>query len=486
MTGPADLMILLPEIALAVYAMAALMVGVWTTKDGLTPILTWATAGAFLLVAFWIGIQPAGARTAFMGLVVDDAFARFAKVTILLSAAAVLVMSQDYMVRSGLGRFEYPVLIALAVVGMMLMVSAADLMALYMGLELMSLSLYVVAALRRDSVRSTEAGLKYFVLGALSSGILLYGASLTYGYAGTTAFAGILSTLADGAPIGLLFGLVFMLAGLAFKVSAAPFHMWTPDVYEGAPTPVTAFFATAPKVAAMALMARLAFDAFGAIPGDWGQVVAALAVVSMFLGAIAAIGQRDIKRLMAYSSIAHMGFALMGLAAAASGDARVAAYGVQATLIYMAIYVAMNIGTFAFVLSMEREGRPVTDIAGLNRFAAKEPGKALALLLLMFSLAGVPPMLGFFGKFMVLKAAVDAGMAWLAVAGVIASVIGVFYYLRIVYFMYFGREAETVDSRMDPAQWAMLTASAIVMLAGIVNLFGIEPLAAMAAESLVR
>ncbi|MFN6976932.1 MAG: NADH-quinone oxidoreductase subunit N, partial [Gemmobacter sp.] len=228
------------------------------------------------------------------------------------------------------------------------------------------------------------------------------------------------------------------------------------------------------------------FDAFGAIPGDWGQVIAALSVASMFLGAIAAIGQRDIKRLMAYSSIAHMGFALLGLAAAASGDSRVAAYGVQATLIYMAIYVAMNIGTFAFILSMERDGRPVTDIASLNQFAAKEPGKALALLLLMFSLAGVPPLLGFFGKYMVLKAAVDGGMAWLAVAGAVASVIGAFYYLRIVYFMYFGKETAPLDSRMAPAQWLLMAASAIAMLAGIVNLFGIEPLAAMAAEALVR
>ena len=292
---------------------------------------------------------------------------------------------------------------ALSVVGMMMMVSAGDLMSLYMGLELQSLALYVIAAIRRDSAKSTEAGLKYFVLGALSSGLLLYGASLVYGFAGTTLFSGILSTLRDGVPLGLLFGLVFMLAGLAFKVSAAPFHMWTPDVYEGAPTPVTAFFATAPKVAAMALFARLVQDAFGAIPGDWGQVLAALAVASMFLGAVAAIGQRDIKRLMAYSSIAHMGFALMGLA---SGTAE----GVQAMLIYMAIYVTMNVGTFAFILSMQKDGRPVTDDRQPEHvFEDASRCKALAMLVLMFSLAGVPPMVGFFGKFYVLKAAVDAG-----------------------------------------------------------------------------
>jgi NADH-quinone oxidoreductase subunit N len=476
---PQDFSTVLPEVVLAVYAMAALMFGVYTTKDKAAPLISWATAGLFLAMALWIGLGGEGERTAFGGMFVDDAFARFAKVTILLSAAAVLIMSQDYMIRRDLLRFEYPILLTLSIVGMMMMVSAGDLMSLYLGLELQSLALYVIAAIRRDSVKSTEAGLKYFVLGALSSGILLYGASLTYGYAGTTQFAGILSTLEEGAPLGLLFGLVFMLAGLAFKVSAAPFHMWTPDVYEGAPTPVTAFLATAPKVAAMALLARLVHDAFGGIPGDWTQVLAALAVVSMFLGAVAAIGQRDIKRLMAYSSIAHMGYALVGLA---SGTAE----GVQAMLIYMAIYVTMNVGTFAFILSMEKDGRPVTSIDSLNSFAKKEPLKALAMLVLMFSLAGVPPMVGFFGKFYVLKAAVDADMAWLALSGAVASVIGAYYYLRIVFYMYFGKESEGMESRMAPAQWAMLVAVAVIMVVGIVNLFGIEPAAAIAAESLVR
>ncbi|MGL4236980.1 NADH-quinone oxidoreductase subunit NuoN [Tabrizicola sp.] len=475
----ADFQTLLPEIVLAGYAMAALMVAVYTTKDKLAPTLVWATAGLFVVLAFYVGVSGTGERLVFNGLFIDDPFARFAKVTILVSAAAVLVMSQDYMTRRDLLRFEYPILVTLAVVGMMVMVSSADLITLYMGLELQSLSLYVVAAMRRDSARSSEAGLKYFVLGALSSGLLLYGTSLVYGYAGTTQFAGILTTVQDGAPIGLLFGLVFMLAGLAFKVSAAPFHMWTPDVYEGSPTPVTAFFATAPKVAAMALIARLVQDAFGGVPAQWGQVLAALAVASMFLGAVAAIGQRDIKRLMAYSSIAHMGYALIGLAVGT-------AYGVQATLIYMAIYVTMNVGTFAFILSMERDGRPVSDIAGLNQFAKKEPLKALAMLVLLFSLAGVPPMVGFFGKFYVLKAAVDAGMVWLAVAGAVASVIGAFYYLRIVFFMYFGAEQEPVDSRMAPVQWGMLVGVAAIMILGIVNLFGIEAPAAFAAEALVR
>jgi NADH-quinone oxidoreductase subunit N len=475
----ADFNTVLPEVILALFAMAALIGAVYTGKDKLASTITWATAGMFLALALWIGLAVTGERAAFGGMFIDDPFARFAKITILVSSAAVLTMSEAYMARRGLLRFEFPILVTLAVLGMCMMVSAGDLMALYMGLELQSLALYVVAALRRDSIKSTEAGLKYFVLGALSSGLLLYGASLVYGYAGTTLFSGILSTLGGELPLGLLIGLVFMLAGLAFKISAAPFHMWTPDVYEGSPTPVTAFFATAPKVAAMALIARLAQDAFGAIPGQWGQVLAALAAVSMFLGAVAAIGQRDIKRLMAYSSIAHMGYALIGLS---TGTAE----GVQAMLIYMAIYVTMNVGTFAFILSMEREGRPVTDIAGLNMFSRTEPLKALALLVLMFSLAGVPPMVGFFGKFYVLKAAVDAGMVWLAVAGAVASVIGAFYYLRIVFYMYFGSPTEPVESRMVPVQWALMVAVAGIMLLGVVNLFGIEPVAKVAAEALVR
>jgi len=477
---PADLTIALPEILLAVYAMAALMFGAFGGKDRTAPLLMWVTAGVFVVLAIWIAAQPSQTDRAFGGMFIDDAFARFSKIVILAAAAAVLLMGQDFMARRQILRFEYPVLVTLAVLGMMMMVSAGDLMALYMGLELQSLSLYVIATMRRDSPKSTEAGLKYFILGALASGLLLYGASLVYGFAGTTLFAGILTTVVEGEmSLGLLFGLVFLLAGLAFKVSAVPFHMWTPDVYEGAPTPVTAFFATAPKVAAMALLARLLHEAFGTAPGDWGQIIAFLAVASMFLGAIAAIGQRDIKRLMAYSSISHMGFALVGLAAGT-------AEGVQAMLVYMAIYVTMNIGVFAFILSMERDGRPVTDIASLNMYAKREPTKALAMLVLMFSLAGVPPLVGFFGKFYVLWAAVGAGMTWLAVAGVIASVIGAFYYLRIIYYMYFGEEVEGLDGTMPPLQLGLLLASAVIMVVGVANLFGIEGFARVAAETLVR
>ena len=477
----ADLNIILPEILLALFAIFALLGGVYTGKDGVASTLVWLTSAAMVALAAWIGLTGEGTNVAFNGMFSDDGFSRFAKVVILLSTAAVLLMGEGYMSKRGLLRFEYPILVALSVVGMMMMVSAGDLMALYMGLELQSLALYVVASLRRDSARSTEAGLKYFVLGALSSGILLYGASLIYGYAGTTLFSGIIETAVHGdVSVGLLFGLIFVISGMAFKVSAVPFHMWTPDVYEGAPTPITAFFATAPKVAAMGLFTRVMHDAFGNAVPDWQQVVALISLLSMFLGAVAAIGQTNIKRLMAYSSIAHMGYALMGLAA---GNA----LGVEAMLIYMTIYVAMNIGTFAFILSMEKDGQPVTEISSLNMYATAQPGRAFAMLILLFSLAGVPPMLGFFGKLYVLRAAYDADLAWLAIAGVIASVIGAFYYLRIVFFMYFGEEqAEGLDANKSTILLGFLMASAAVMVFGIINMFGVETAATAAAAALVN
>jgi NADH-quinone oxidoreductase subunit N len=473
-----NLNVVAPEVVLALAAMAGLMWGAYARREVGSSLL-WGSVVLLVAVGLWVGFQPEGTRTAFDGTFVSDGFARFSKVLILFGAAATLALSHAYLVKAELMKFEYPVLILLATVGMMTMVSAQDLIVLYLGLELQSLALYVVAAFRRDSLRSTEAGLKYFVLGSLSSGLLLYGASLSYGYSGTTAFAGIAQAGGDGPlPIGLVFGLVFLSAGIAFKVSAAPFHMWTPDVYEGSPTPVTAFFATAPKVAAAAMFARVLFDAFGGAVSDWQQILALLAVASMFLGAVAAIGQRNIKRLMAYSSISHMGFALMGLAAGTQ-------QGAQSLLIYLAIYVTMNVGTFAFILNMERDGKPVTDIAALGNYSRVEPTRAAALAVLMFSLAGVPPLVGFFGKFYVLLAAVEAGLVWLAVAGVIASVIGAFYYLRIVYLMYFGEAAEPMDGRMPALHWALLGVCSLAMVLGIVNLFGVETLAASAAATLV-
>lgn len=474
------LTIIFSEIALIVYVLGALMYAVYTKKDELTSKLIWLTSAVMVALGGLIVFFGSGESTAFNGAFIDDEFARYGKVIILWSSAIILILSRDYLTKNLLLKFEYPILVAISVVGMMMMVSAGDLLSLYMGIELQALSLYVIAAFNRDSVRSTEAGLKYFVLGALSSGLLLYGVSLIYGFSGTTKFSDIALALGQGpTPLGLLVGLVFLISGLAFKISAAPFHMWTPDVYEGAPTPVTAFFATAPKVAAMILFTRIVFDAFGEIITDWQQIVSFLAVASMFLGSIAAIGQKDIKRLMAYSSIAHMGFALVGLA---SGSLA----GIQSLLIYIAIYVVMNIGTFAFILSMEREGKSINNITALNMYSKIEPLRALALMILMFSLAGIPPMLGFFGKFYVLKAAVDAGMAWLAIMGVIASVIGAFYYLRIIYLMYFGEETEKLDGSMSTFGWMTLMVSAIVMIVGVVNLFGIERIALSAASTLLN
>jgi len=476
----ADLSTVLPEVLLAVFAMLSLLWGVYFGKDAQARPILWTSVAVLVALALFIGFQEPGTREAFDRMFINDGFSRFAKVVILLGAAIMLALSEEYLTRNHLMKFEFPILIVLAVLGMMMMVSAGDLMALYMGLELQSLSLYVVASFRRDSLRSTEAGLKYFVLGALSSGLLLYGASLTYGYAGTTTFAGITAVLeSEDMSLGLLFGIVFMCCGLAFKISAAPFHMWTPDVYEGSPTPVTGFFATAPKVAAMALFARLLHDGFGAAVSDWQQILAFLALVSMFLGAIAAIGQRNIKRLMAYSSIGHMGFALMGLSAGT-------VEGVQAMLIYMAIYVAMNIGVFAFILNMQKDGRPVMDIGALGLYSRVEPARAAMLAVLMFSLAGVPPLVGFFGKFYVLMAAVNAGLTWLAIAGVIASVIGAFYYLRIIYLMYFGEPTDALDGKMPLVHFAALSASAFVMVFGVINLFGVEDIAAAAAATLLQ
>ena len=476
-----DLNSILPEIILSVFAMLSLLIGVYGGQDKRTANITFVTAGLMVITGIWMLFDGSPSETAFNKMFIDDAFSRFAKALVLLSSAAVLVMSLGYMLRHNLGRFEYPILIIFSVVGMMFMVSANDLMILYLGLELQSLALYVVASMRRESLKSTEAGMKYFVLGALSSGLLLYGASLVYGYSGSTNFQSIVTSLdSSSRSLGFMFGMILVVAGLAFKISAVPFHMWTPDVYEGAPTPITAFLSTAPKIAAMALFARVVHDAFFVMIAEWQQIVALMSVLSMFVGAIAAIGQTNIKRLMAYSSIAHMGYALIGLA---SGTV----FGLQAMLVYMAIYVTMNVGTFAFILSMEKDGQPVTDIYSLNQLGVKQPGRALAMLVLLFSLAGVPPLVGFFGKLYVLRAAYDAGLIWLAVLGVLASVIGAYYYLRLIYLMYFGdNQDESLDVMKSPILSGFAATAAVVMVVGTINLFGIEAAAGLAASSLVN
>ena len=423
------LMPILPELVLALGALVLLMIGAAGGErnsgfvNGLA-ILVLVGAGGVLLAL------PAGRYTMFGGSFVLDDYARFLKILALVGSAGALLLSMDYLKIEKQQKFEYGTLFLLSTLGMMLLISAADLIALYLGLELMSLALYVVAAFNRDSAKSTEAGLKYFVLGALSSGMLLYGASLVYGFTGTISFAGIAKATHAGASIGLVFGLVFMFVGFCFKISAVPFHMWTPDVYEGAPTPVTAFFASAPKVAGIAIFVRASMMAFPGIAHEWQQILTFVSIASMALGAFAAIGQHNIKRLLAYSSIGHMGYALVGLDADSM-------QGVQSVLIYMSVYVSMTLGVFAVVVAMRRDGKSVeeiTDLAGLSR---THPTMAFFLAALLFSLAGIPPLAGFFAKFYVFLAAINAGLYALAVIGVLTSVVGAYYYLAIVKTMYF-------------------------------------------------
>ncbi|MBB4286596.1 NADH-quinone oxidoreductase subunit NuoN [Roseospira goensis] len=446
----------LPELVLALLAIALLMYGVFARTDR-TTACTWAAVYGLGLAGILLFLEAGSRVEGFYGQFVADDFTRFAKLLIVAAAAVVLLMARRWMETEGIQRFEFPVLMLLSVIGMMLMVSANDLIGMYLGLELQSLALYVMATIQRDNVRATEAGLKYFVLGALASGILLYGASLVYGFAGTTSFTGIQTAVADGeAPMGVVIGLVFVVCGLAFKVSAAPFHMWTPDVYEGAPTPVTALFAVAPKVAALALFLRVAMEPFGALTAEWQQVVAIIAVLSMIVGGFAAIAQENIKRLMAYSSIGHMGYALVGLAAGS-------AEGVRGVLIYLAIYLFMNLGTFAIILAMRQQNRPVEGIKDLAGLGRTRPVMALSMGVFMFSMAGIPPLAGFFAKFYVFMAAVEAGLVWLAVIGVLTSVVSAFYYLRIVKVMYFDEPLESLDPIASPTLRVVMGASALVV-----------------------
>ena len=428
-----SLLPLAPELVLGIGAMLLLMLGAYRDERivrvvDVAAILLLVAAGAIVC------LLPAGKLTSFDGSFVVDNFARFLKVLAAIGSVAAVAMSIDFAKQERQQRFEYSVLIVLSTLGMFMLISAADLIALYLGLELMSLPLYVVAASHRDNLRSTEAGLKYFVLGALSSGMLLYGASLVYGFTGTVSFSGIAQAASHGG-IGLIFGLVFLFAGFCFKVSAVPFHMWTPDVYEGAPTPVTAFFAAAPKVAGMAMFVRATVVAFPGITSQWQQIVVFVAIASMLLGSFAAIGQRNIKRLMAYSSIGHMGFALVGLAAGTPE-------GVQGVLVYMAIYITMTLGIFAVILSMRRSTGMVESIDQLAGLSRTNPTMAFFLAMLLFSMAGVPPLAGFFAKLFVFLAAIKAGLYVLAVIGVLASVVGAYYYLAIVKVMYFDDAAE--------------------------------------------
>jgi NADH-quinone oxidoreductase subunit N len=453
-----DFLPAMPEIALAIAAMVLLLIGVFR-GEGSTRLVSW------LAVLVLVGILVLAARfdidrrTGFYGMFVTDPFALFMKALVLIGSAVSIVMAMRYNEEHQIARFEFPVLILLATTGMMVMVSANDLITLYLGLELQSLALYVVASFDRDSVRSSESGLKYFVLGALSSGMLLYGASMVYGFAGTTSFAALAQMVtASGTPsIGLIIGVVFVTVGLAFKVSAVPFHMWVPDVYEGAPTPVTAFFAVAPKMAAIALFMRFMIEPFGAMLAQWQQVIVFLSVASMILGSVAAIAQTSIKRLMAYSSIGHIGYALIGLAVATPS-------GIRGVLVYMAIYLFMNVGTFAVILCMKQQGKMlegINDLAGLSR---TQPGLALALAIFMFAMAGIPPTAGFFSKLYIFLAAIDAHLNGLAIIGVVTSVVGAFYYLRIVKVMYFDEPVGAFDHPIAVELKAVLVVAAVVTM----------------------
>ncbi len=448
-----------PEIVLAIGAMALLMLGAFRDEDGRSSEAPgWLAILILAAAAYLVAQQGPETERLFAGAFIVDGFGRFMKLLILGGSAASILLSFEYLKQKRMQRFEFPVLVLLAAVGMMMMVSASDLIALYLGLELQSLSLYVLAAIRRDDTRSSEAGLKYFVLGALSSGMLLYGASLLYGTTGATGFTEIAAAVArEGAGnLGLTVGLVFLLVGLAFKVSAVPFHMWTPDVYEGAPTPVTAFFAAAPKLAAMALLTRVVAGAFGGAADQWRQIIIFLSIASMLLGAFAAIGQTNIKRLMAYSSIGHVGYALVGLAA--GGE-----QGLEALLVYLAIYLVMTLGTFACILAMRRGDGTVEDISSLSGLAETNLPLAFVLAMLLFSLAGVPPLAGFFAKFYVFAAAIKAGLYPLAVIGVLASVVAAFYYLRIVKVMFFDAPAPAFQAVEPYTRFVMVLAGVFVL-----------------------
>ncbi|HVB89359.1 MAG TPA: NADH-quinone oxidoreductase subunit NuoN [Beijerinckiaceae bacterium] len=446
----------LPEIILAAGALVLILIGAFAGERA-SGLVTWIAALALALALLSTFGGGASRTVLWSGALVDDAFARFMQMLALIGALASLIMAQDYLARERIDQFEFPILILLSTTGMMILISANNLIALYLGFELMSLALYVIAAFRRDDMRASEAGLKYFVLGALTSGMLLYGASLLYGFAGTVSLAGIAAAVHGHASIGVIFGLVFLMAGLAFKMSLAPFHMWTPDVYEGAPTPVTAFFAVAPKTAAVAITVRVVLTAFPGAVTEWRQIIVFISILSMAIGSFAAIGQSNIKRLLAYSSIGHMGFAMVGLAAGT-------AQGASGVLMYMTIYIAMTLGTFAGVLRMRVGGRYVEKISDLSGLARTSPVMALFLAIMMFSLAGIPPLAGFFAKWYVFNAAIQAHLYGLAVIGVLTSAVACFYYIRIVKIMYFDEAAPGFDAAAPGVDLVFVLSSLAVLV----------------------
>lgn len=467
MFDTASLALTAPELILSIGGTILMLVAAFA-GDTSTRFVTWASVLLFGAAGLSLTGVAGSGGSAFNGLYTADAFGAFAKVLVYLAAAVSILVAPRWFEREDRLRAEYPVLILLSAVGMGMMASATNLLSLYVGLELQSLAAYVLASFMRRDTRSAEAGLKYFVLGALASGILLYGMSLLYGFSGTTDYAGVAKALGDGVSLGELFGIVFLLSGMAFKVSAVPFHMWTPDVYEGAPTPVTAFFASAPKVAAIAMLVRVSIAGMGTATHDWQQIIIFMALASIVLGAAGAIGQSNIKRLLAYSSINNVGFALIGLAAGTEA-------GVAAIMSYMAIYVVMTLGSFLCVLQMrDQSGAPVETIASLSGLSQTNKGLAAAFAVFMFSLAGIPPLFGFWAKFLVFEAAVKAGLFPLAAIGIAASVIGAFYYLKIIKTMYFDEPATPYAKGESWFEKALIAASAafIVLGYGLIPILG--------------
>ncbi len=462
-----------PELTLAVGGLALLMVGAFSGEKS-TRLVSGLSVLLLLAATALAVVGPLG--SAFNGAYVADPLAVYGKAVIFLSAAVAVVLGDSWMHRNNIAKFEYPILIVLASVGMGMMASSGDLISLYIGIEMHSLALYVLAAYRRDDLKASEAGLKYFVLGALSSGLLLYGASLIYGFAGSMRFEDIAAFASANPGPGLIFGLVFLICGLAFKVSAAPFHMWTPDVYEGAPTPVVALFSTAPKVAAMVLIIRVLVEGFGLAHAQWAQVLILISLISFAVGAFGGLMQKDIQRLLAYSSIINIGYALLGVAAGTQ-------VGVQATLMFMTLYVVDQIGFFAMLLSLSRNGRPIRKIADLAGLKKDRPLTAVALTILSLSAVGIPPMSGFWGKFYVFGAAADAGYWMAGAAGLVASVVAAFYYLRIIKVMWFDTPEFDVTTDKAPvsAQWIGWAAAAFSFPVLLIALTWLEPLTRAAA-----
>ena len=466
---------LLPEMILALGVLGLILYGAFRGERSVEGVNVGALV--VLILGLFAVVSGQGKITTLSGAFISDNFSRVMKALVLIGSAATILLSRDYFQRERIDRFEYPVLIVLCTIGMMVMASANDLIALYLGLELQSLAAYVIAAFHRDDARSTEAGLKYFVLGALSSGMLLYGASLVYGFTGTVSFPAIVTALdAEPASFGIVLGIVFVAAGVCFKLAAVPFHMWTPDVYEGAPTPVTAFFASAPKMAAMAMTVRVFIGAFPDVTAIWQQIIVFVSILSMALGSFAAIGQRNIKRLLAYSSIGNVGYALIGLAAGSEE-------GIRGVVVYMIVYLAMTLGTFAVLLSLRRNDKMYETIDDLSGLSRTHPWMAFCLAAMMFSLAGIPPLAGFFAKFYVFAAAIKAGLITLAVIGVVTSVVGAFYYLRLVKVMYFD-DAQAPYERMPPGPAIVLGVSSVVVVLFFLIPAPLVSMASAAARSL--